>query len=59
MAEYKFTGYFENEVLRKRPYLKREWCVQVCSNPVRVENKKETDIGFEEGLMNCREGFFA
>jgi len=23
-AEYKFTDYFENEVLRKRPYLKKE-----------------------------------
>ena len=22
MAEYRFTDYFENEVLRKRPYLK-------------------------------------
>jgi hypothetical protein len=24
MAEYKFTEYFEKEVLRKRPYLKKE-----------------------------------
>jgi len=23
--EYKFTDYFEKEVLRKRPYLKKEW----------------------------------
>ena len=25
MAEYTFTAYFEEEVLRKRPYLEREW----------------------------------
>ncbi len=32
-----FTRYFENEVLRKRPYLKREWCVAVIADPLRVE----------------------
>ena len=26
MAEYRYTDYFENQVLRKRPYLKKEWC---------------------------------
>ena len=25
MAAYRFTEYFETEVLRKRPYLKKEW----------------------------------
>ncbi len=29
----KTTGYFENVVLRKRPYLRREWCERVLSNP--------------------------
>jgi hypothetical protein len=29
MAKYRFTDYFENEVLRKRPYLKKEWCARV------------------------------
>ena len=37
MAEYYFTEYFENEVLRKRPYLKKEWCIRVCEKPLRVE----------------------
>jgi hypothetical protein len=37
MTEYKFTGYFENEVLRKRPYLKKEWCVFVIENAIRSE----------------------
>jgi hypothetical protein len=29
--------YFENEVLRKRPYLKKDWCVAVVEHPLRVE----------------------
>lgn len=35
--KYKFTTYFENEVLRKRPYLKKEWCMQVIERPMKVE----------------------
>ncbi|MCE9630663.1 MAG: hypothetical protein K8S94_08115 [Planctomycetia bacterium] len=37
MTEYKFTGYFLNEVLRKRPYIKTEWCIFVIENAVRSE----------------------
>lgn len=37
MSEYEFTDYFEKEVLRKRPYLKKEWCVRVLDNPVKQE----------------------
>ncbi len=37
MPEYRFTPYFENEVLRKRPYLRKEWCRRVLANPVRSE----------------------
>ena len=37
MPEYRFTGYFENEVLRKRPYLRKEWCTRVLERPVRSE----------------------
>lgn len=37
MVPYKFTEYFENEVLRKRPYLKKEWCIQVLENALRSE----------------------
>ena len=37
MMEYKYTEYFENEVLRKRPYLRKEWCVFVIENAVRSE----------------------
>ena len=37
MPTYRFTAYFENEVLRKRPYLKKEWCIRVVEAPLRVE----------------------
>lgn len=33
MAAYRFTPYFENEVLRKRPYLSKEMCVRVAEQP--------------------------
>ncbi len=37
MPDYQFTTYFEQEVLRKRPYLRREWCIRVIEQPLRVE----------------------
>ncbi len=44
--EYKFTQYFEKEVLRKRPYLKKEWCVRILENPVRVEPQEGNRFRF-------------
>lgn len=40
MKEYRFTEYFEKEVLRKRPYLKKEWCIRVLENPLRQEQQE-------------------
>jgi hypothetical protein len=37
MSEYAFIDYFKSEVLRKRPYLKKECCIQVCKNAFKVE----------------------
>ncbi len=37
MLTYRFTQYFENEVLRKRPYVTKELCIRVVDQPVRVE----------------------
>jgi hypothetical protein len=34
VAKYRFTAYFE-KVLRKRPYLRREWCARVLDAPIR------------------------
>lgn len=30
----KTTRYFEEQVLRKRPYLRREWCERVVAQPL-------------------------
>lgn len=37
MDEYRFTEYFETNVLRKRPYIRKEWCIYVLQNAVRSE----------------------
>ena len=37
---FKFTKYFENEVLRKRPYLKKEWCIKIVNNPIKSEKQE-------------------
>lgn len=46
MRGYAFTEYFENEVLRKRPYLKKEWCVRVCEDPIQVEPQEHNRFRF-------------
>jgi len=45
MAEYRFTEYFE-KVLRKRPYLKREWCTRVVDAPARSEPQEKNRYRF-------------
>ena len=46
MAGDKFTAYFENEVLRKRPYIKKEWCAMVIKNPLKVEEQEDNRFRF-------------
>ena len=46
MPEYRFTDYFEREVLRKRPYLRREWCIAVVERPVREEPQEDNRVRF-------------
>ena len=46
MAEYGFTGYFEQQVLRKRSYLKKEWCIYVIENAVRSEPQEHNRFRF-------------
>jgi hypothetical protein len=33
----KTTRYFEEQVLRKRPYIQRQWCEAVLAAPIRRE----------------------
>jgi hypothetical protein len=42
----KTTRYFEERVLRKRPYLKREWCEQALQNPGRREVQPDGRIRY-------------
>jgi hypothetical protein len=46
MDKYKFTEYFEKEVLRKRPYLKKAWCIYVIQNAVRSEPQEHNRYRF-------------
>lgn len=46
MKEYHFTDYFENEVLRKRPYIKKEWCIRVIENPLKSEPQERNRYRF-------------
>lgn len=46
MAEYKYTEYFEKEVLRKRPYLKKEWCVSVIQRSIKMEPQEHNRFRF-------------
>jgi hypothetical protein len=53
--QYKFTDYFEKEVLRKRPYIKKEWCIQILENPLRVEEQEGNRFRFW-GIVENLEG---
>ena len=33
----KTTRYFEEQILRKRPYIQREWCERIMADPVHRE----------------------
>ena len=43
---YRYTDYFENEVLRKRPYIRKEWCVHVVENAERAEPQEHNRYRF-------------
>ena len=46
VAEYAFTEYFEKAVLKKRLYLRREWCVHVLEHPIRSEPQEHNRYRF-------------
>jgi hypothetical protein len=56
--EYKYTEYFKNEVLGKRPYLRKEWCIFVIENAVLSEPQEHNRHRFwaaitELGGVTC------
>ena len=42
----KTTRYFEEQVLRKRPYINPHWCVDVIASPLRREIQQDGRIRF-------------
>lgn len=40
------TRYFEEQVLRKRPYIERAWCAEVLAHPIRREEQADGRIRF-------------
>ena len=46
---------FENEILRKRPYIKKEWCIRIVANPIRVERQENNRFRFW-GIVDELEG---
>ncbi len=40
MIKHKYADYFINEVLRKRPYIKKEWCWRIIEKPIKVEKQE-------------------
>jgi hypothetical protein len=42
----KTTRYFEEQVLRKRPYIERDWCAQALARPIRREEQEDGRIRF-------------
>ncbi|MDA3798203.1 MAG: hypothetical protein PF692_03885 [Kiritimatiellae bacterium] len=53
--QYLFTEYFECEVLRKRPYIKKEWCEKIIDNPLKVEPQEHNRFRFW-GIVDEFEG---
>jgi hypothetical protein len=46
VPDYQFTEYFENQILRKRPYLTKAICIRVIENPIRVEPQEQERFRF-------------
>ena len=52
-----FPPYFEREVLRKRPYLRKEWCIAVIEHPLAIEQQEEDDrVRFWDGYQSLMGG---
>ena len=44
----KTTRYFEEQVLRKRPYIRREWCTDVLAAPLQKETQADGRMRFKK-----------
>jgi hypothetical protein len=50
----RFTEYFEKEVLRKRPYIKKEWCTRVLDKPLTSEPQENNRYRFWDHFSDRR-----
>ena len=46
MSDFRFTPYFENNVLSRRPYLTKDMCIRVVQNAIRSEPQEHNRFRF-------------
>ena len=47
----KTTRYFEEQVLRKRPYIDRQWCTEVIAHPIKRDVQPDGRVRFWGRIM--------
>ena len=52
----KTTRYFDEQVLRKRPYIDRSMCARVLAAPLRQETQDDGRIRFWGSICDARDG---
>jgi hypothetical protein len=52
----KTTRYFEEQVLRKRPYIERGWCADAVAAPIRRAIQDDGRIRHWIGVTDTRDG---
>jgi hypothetical protein len=57
MTALRYTAYFENSVLRKRPYLQKDRCERVVLEPLRVEFQADGRVRYW-GSIPDRPGYY-
>lgn len=43
---FAYTRYFEEQVLRKRPYLQKTWCERIVAQPLRLQQQEDNRYRF-------------
>jgi hypothetical protein len=58
MPDFRFTAYFEGEVLRKRTYLTKEACIAVVTYPLRSEVQSDGRVVTLADRVTIHNAFF-
>jgi hypothetical protein len=51
----KTTRYFEEQVMRKRPYIERTWCARVVASPIRREAQADGRVRYWGAVVDPRD----